>query len=64
MYVTDPEGYRVLVFDQYGKFLTTWGDFGTKADLWAGGGLAMDAAGKMFVADAGNQRVMKFPALP
>jgi uncharacterized protein (TIGR03663 family) len=65
VYVTDPEGYRVLVFDGAGEFLTTWGDFG--ADSTAFGlvsGVAVDAAGNVYVSDGGNHRLMKFPPLP
>jgi len=65
LYVTDPEGYRVLVFDQQGKFLTTWGDFGNdNATFGLASALAIDSTGKVLVTDAGNHRVMEFPALP
>jgi uncharacterized protein (TIGR03663 family) len=65
LYVTDPEGYRVLVFDQQGKFLTTWGDFGTdNSSFGLAAAVAIDPAGKIFATDAGNHRVLQFPALP
>ena len=65
LYVTDPEGYRVLVFDQQGKFLTTWGDFGTdNSSFGIAAALAIDPAGKIYVTDAGNHRVLQFPPLP
>ena len=65
LYVTDPEGYRVLVFDQQGKFLTTWGDFGTDNSTFGlASALAIDPTGKIMVTDAGNHRVLQFPALP
>ena len=65
LYVTDPEGYRILVFDSHGKFLTTWGDFGSDNSTFAlVSGIAVDAGGNIYVSDAGNQRVMKFPPLP
>src|SRR5579859_2358778 len=65
LYVTDPEGYRVLVFDQQGKFITTWGDFGTDNQSFGlAAALAFDPAGNMIVSDAGNHRVMVFPPLP
>jgi len=65
LYVTDPEGYRVLVFDQQGKFLTTWGDFGNDNSTFAlAAALAIDPTGNVFVTDAGNHRVMQFPPLP
>jgi sugar lactone lactonase YvrE len=65
LYVTDPEGYRVLVFDQQGKFLTTWGDFGTDDSTFGlAAAVAIDPTGKVVVTDAGNHRVMQFPPLP
>ncbi len=61
VYVADPEGYRVIVFDEFGKFLATWGDFGEDTSHFAlVGGVAVDAAGDVYVADPGNQRLMKF----
>ncbi len=65
LYTTDPEGYRVLVFDSQGKFLTTWGDFGTDNGSFAlAAALAIDPSGTIYATDAGNHRVMQFPALP
>jgi DNA-binding beta-propeller fold protein YncE len=65
LYVTDPEGYRVLVFDQQGKFLTTWGDVGTDDSTFGlAAALAIDSTGKITVTDAGNHRVMQFAPLP
>ena len=28
IFVTDPEGFRILEFDSFGKFIRTWGDYG------------------------------------
>jgi predicted membrane-bound mannosyltransferase/DNA-binding beta-propeller fold protein YncE len=69
VYATDPEGYRVLVFDKEGKCLATWGDFGADNGNFAlASGIAVDAQGNVYVADAVkedqvNDRVMKFPPL-
>ncbi len=61
VYVGDPEGYRVLVFDSQGKFLTTWGDYGAEPGRFALiNGVAVDDTGNVFVADAGNNRIVKF----
>ena len=29
VFITDPEGYRVIEFTSNGEFVRTWGDFGT-----------------------------------
>ena len=59
---SDPEGYRVLCFDETGVFQQGWGDFGaTESTFDLPTGLAFDAEGGVWVADAGNGRVMRFP---
>jgi sugar lactone lactonase YvrE len=65
VYVTDPEGYRVLVFDSEGKCVAAWGDFGAQDTNFAlASGIAVDAQGNVLVTDAGeNNRLMKFPPL-
>ena len=64
VYVTDPEGYRVLVFDRDGVFLTMWGDYGTDNSAFGlASGMAVDKSGNIYVTDAGNHRLMKFPAI-
>ena len=69
VYATDPEGYRVLVFNKDGQCLATWGDFGADNTTFAlASGIAVDAQGNVYVTDAvkddqANDRVMKFPPL-
>jgi uncharacterized protein (TIGR03663 family) len=61
IFVTDPEGFRILEFDADGNFVRTWGDYGIGAsEIGLAGGVAVDAEGHIWVADAGNQRVMRF----
>jgi uncharacterized protein (TIGR03663 family) len=65
IYASDPEAFRVLVFDKTGKFLTTWGEGGadnTQFDIV--GSVAIGAEGQVYVVDSGNNRVMEFPPLP
>jgi len=64
VYVTDPEGYRVLVFTPDGQYLARFGRFG--ADLNSFGlpnGIFIDGADYVYVVDAGNNRVLKFGPL-
>ncbi len=59
--VSDPEGYRILCFDQEGTFKLGWGSFGggdTQFGLPVG--LAFAQSGEIWVADGANDRVMKF----
>jgi predicted membrane-bound mannosyltransferase/DNA-binding beta-propeller fold protein YncE len=61
VFVTDPEGFRILEFDANGQFFRAWGDYGVGAsEIGLAGGVAVDAEGRVWVADAGNQRIMRF----
>jgi uncharacterized protein (TIGR03663 family) len=58
---SDPEGYRVLCFDAEGKFELGWGEFGAGLNQFGlVGGLAFGPDGSVWVADAGNARLMRF----
>jgi sugar lactone lactonase YvrE len=58
---SDPEGFRVLCFNPDGSFNLGWGDYGTgSGQLNLPTGLAFDANCEVWVADAGNNRLMRF----
>jgi uncharacterized protein (TIGR03663 family) len=62
VYVADPILGRVLVFNQHGNFLFAWGGFGSGPDeIGIVGGLAVDPQGNVWVSDARNNRLMRFP---
>ena len=62
VYVTDPEGYRVLIFSNSGAYLNRFGQFGTDAGSFGlPNGIAVAADDTLWVADAGNHRVLAFP---
>lgn len=64
VYVTDPEGYRILIFTPDGQYLARFGKFGTDLNSFGlPNGLAFDAQNNLYVADAGNHRVLKFAPL-
>ena len=64
IYVTDPEGYRILVFDETGEFVTSLGQYGSDAaSFQLPTGIAIDPQGNIYVADPGTHRVLKFPPL-
>jgi DNA-binding beta-propeller fold protein YncE len=61
IFSSDPEGYRVLMFDKDGEFIQFWGDFGTGLDSFGmPAGIATDPDGGIWVSDTGNHRLMHF----
>jgi len=61
VFVSDPEGYRILEFRGTGEFLRYWGTFGAGSDgLNLPVGLAPDDNGGIWVADSGNHRILHF----
>jgi uncharacterized protein (TIGR03663 family) len=61
VYATDPEGYRVLVFDKQGNIKLTFGRFGQGTgamDLPTG--LTVDQEGRLWVTDTQNGRLLRF----
>jgi DNA-binding beta-propeller fold protein YncE len=61
VFITDPEGFRIIEFDGEGNFIRTWGDYGLgPAEFGLAAGVAVDSEGHIWVTDAGNQRIMRF----
>ncbi len=61
VFISDPEGYRVLQFSPQGEFIGGWGQYGIGADGFnLPTGLAVDAAGRVWVSDSNNHRLMMF----
>lgn len=61
VFVSDPEGYRVLVFNQNGDFMYAFGQFGNDmTSLGLPNGLAVDPEGGLWVVDSGNDRLLQF----
>jgi DNA-binding beta-propeller fold protein YncE len=59
--VTDPEGHRVLCFDGTGDYLFGWGSYGSGPNQFIlPSGLAFEPSGAIWVADGGNNRLMRF----
>lgn len=64
LYVSDPEGARILIFDAQGNYLARFGQFGTDENsLGLVNGLFVDRENNLYVADAGNNRILKFPPI-
>lgn len=65
IYIADGIGTnnRIAKFDKDGRFLTHWGSTGNGQGQFAGvKGLAIDAQGLVYAADAGNHRIQVFDA--
>jgi len=61
IYVTDPEGYRVITFDSAGNFVNYWGQYSSGLDgFGVASGVAVDLEGRVWVSDAENHRIMRF----
>jgi DNA-binding beta-propeller fold protein YncE len=61
IFAGDPEGVRVLEFNNQGEIVRYWGDYSVGSDGFAlVGGIAIDPAGGVWVADTGNSRIMHF----
>jgi predicted membrane-bound mannosyltransferase/streptogramin lyase len=64
VFITDPEGFRVIEYTTDGQLVQTWGDYGaTSSTFGIAAGIAIDAQGNIWISDAGNNRIMRF-ALP
>jgi len=61
VFITDPDGYRVMEFDPNGELIKTWGDSGdTSTSFGLPSGIAVDNDGGIWVTDSGNNRLMRF----
>jgi len=60
-YVGDPIMGRILAFDEQGTFFAAWGGFGSgPSEIGIVSGLAVDPQGRIWAADARNDRLMMF----
>jgi uncharacterized protein (TIGR03663 family) len=61
VFITDPEGFRVIEFTPNGEFVRTWGDFGSGPEgIGLAAGIAVDQPGFVWVTDAGNNRILRY----
>lgn len=61
VFITDPEGYRVIEFNQNGEVVRVWGDFGDSyASFGLASGIAVDHQGHIWVTDSEFDRIMRF----
>lgn len=61
VFITDPEGFRVMEFEPNGTLVRTWGDFGnTGTSFGLASGIAVDAKGRVWVTDGLYNRILRF----
>ncbi|MFC1997777.1 flippase activity-associated protein Agl23 [Chloroflexota bacterium] len=62
VYISDPEGYRILEFNPDGEFVRYWGNYGSGPESFIlPAGMAVDPiTDTIWVADSGNNRFMQF----
>ncbi len=61
VYATDPENYRVLIFDPFGIYLARFGQFSTGSDGFGlPNGIAIADDDTIYVTDAVNGSILKF----
>jgi DNA-binding beta-propeller fold protein YncE len=61
VFITDPEGYRVIEFTEKGEFVRAWGAFGIgPEELGLASGITVDPQGFIWVTDPGNNRILRY----
>ena len=65
LYVSDPEGYRILVFEAGGQYLGRFGQYALDSSGFGLPiGLDLDQDGYVYIADAGNNQILKYAPFP
>ena len=60
-YLADTDAHRIVVLDQNGKLIQTWGAKGSKAGQFRRpSGISSDEMGRVYVSDTGNHRIQVF----
>jgi DNA-binding beta-propeller fold protein YncE len=61
LFLTDPEMAQVLVYDEWGRLVTLWGEKGSLEGHFSKPiGIAFDQRASVYVADTYNHRIQKF----
>jgi sugar lactone lactonase YvrE/4-amino-4-deoxy-L-arabinose transferase-like glycosyltransferase len=61
VFITDPEGYRVLEFTEEGEFVRGWGDYSPSTDGFGlASGVVCDGEGGVWVSDGANNVLLHF----
>jgi DNA-binding beta-propeller fold protein YncE len=61
VFTTDPDSFRVLELNTSGVFVRAWGKYGSSStDIGMPSGISVDEAGRIWVSDTANNRIMRF----
>jgi DNA-binding beta-propeller fold protein YncE len=60
VFITDPDGYRIMEFDQDGGLIRAWDDIESGAGLGLPSGIAIDNEGHVWVTDSSNNRLRRY----
>lgn len=61
VFITDPEGYRVIEFNPTGEIVRVWGEVGDgNASFGLPSGIAIDHEGHVWVTDSAYNRILRF----
>jgi len=60
VFITDPDGYRIMEFDQNGALIRVWDDLGSDSSLGLPSGIAIDSEGHIWVTDSTNNRLRRY----
>lgn len=60
VFITDPDGYRMMEFDPNGTLLRVWDDIETENSLGLPSGIAVDNEGRIWVTDSVNNRLRRY----
>ncbi|CAG1016746.1 Serine/threonine-protein kinase PknD [Anaerolineales bacterium] len=60
VFITDPDGYRIMEFDQNGELVRVWDDIETENSLGIPSGIAIDGEGHVWITDSSNNRLRRY----
>ncbi len=61
VFITDPEGFRIMEYTGEGELVRVWGDYGDSlSNFGLPSGIAVDPDGGIWVTDATFQRILRF----
>jgi len=60
VFITDPDGYRVMEFDQNGGLIRVWDDLNPDSSLGLPSGITIDNDGHIWVTDSTNNQLRRY----